>query len=203
MMLLQCWRHRTALDGLGRGRDEGSVPLLAQRHFATCVRCALRIAERRALSCALAAVSEDSASDGAPARLEAALVAAFRRQKAQPPRDRSVGRSLRPRAALVPALAATAALALAAHAVARRPTAAPSPSQEVVAPETFGSDFMPLAYADDTVSLEGGQVVRVRLPRAALLSLGWPLAEDETPETMSADVLLGHDGVARAIRFVR
>jgi hypothetical protein len=203
MMLLQCWRHRTALDELARGGDQGSVSLSAQRHFATCARCAGRNAERRALSRALAAVSEESASDEAPARLEAVLVAALRRQKAQPPRARSVGHPSRRRAALVPALAATAALALAAHAVGRRPTAAPSPRAEAAAPETFGSDFMPLAYADDRVSLEGGQVVRVRVPRAALLSLGWPLAEDEAPETMTADVLLGHDGVARAIRFVR
>ncbi len=203
MKLLQCWRHRTALDELGRGADEGSAPLLAQRHFATCARCAGRIAERRALARALAAVAEQSAGDEAPARVEAALLVAFRRRSAEPPRARSADRPSRRRSALVPALAAAAALAMAAHAVARRPSAPPRPTEQADLGETLASDFVPLSYADDTVSLEGGQVVRVRVPRAALLSLGWPLAEDEAPETMTADVLLGHDGVARAIRFVR
>lgn len=52
--------------------------------------------------------------------------------------------------------------------------------------------------------LEGGQLVRVQLPRAALASLGLPLnGERGGNEPVKADVLLGNDGLARAIRFVR
>jgi hypothetical protein len=51
--------------------------------------------------------------------------------------------------------------------------------------------------------LEGGQLVRVQLPRAALASLGLPLNIERENEPVKADVLLGNDGLAHAIRFVR
>ena len=47
------------------------------------------------------------------------------------------------------------------------------------------------------------QVVRVRLPRSAMRSVGLPVNEDRWMEQVPADVLLGQDGVARAVRFVK
>jgi hypothetical protein len=41
------------------------------------------------------------------------------------------------------------------------------------------------------------------LPRSALASLGLPMNVERANERVKADVLLGHDGLARAIRFVR
>jgi hypothetical protein len=51
--------------------------------------------------------------------------------------------------------------------------------------------------------LDDVQVVRVELPRSALQSFGLPVNAERAGERVKADVLLGHDGVARAIRFVR
>ncbi|HEX8459024.1 MAG TPA: hypothetical protein VF656_17155 [Pyrinomonadaceae bacterium] len=66
------------------------------------------------------------------------------------------------------------------------------------------TEFIPLvAGAPEAQPLESGQVVRVKLPRAALASLGLPLNAERSNETVKADVLLGNDGLARAIRFVR
>lgn len=67
------------------------------------------------------------------------------------------------------------------------------------------TEFIPLvAGAPAATPLEGGQLVRVQLPRAALASLGLPLnVERGNEERVRADVLLGNDGMARAIRFVR
>jgi hypothetical protein len=66
------------------------------------------------------------------------------------------------------------------------------------------TEFMPLvAGAPAATPLEGGQLVRVQLPRAALASLGLPLNAERGNEPVKADVLLGNDGLARAIRFVR
>jgi hypothetical protein len=42
----------------------------------------------------------------------------------------------------------------------------------------------------------------VELPRSALLSFGLPVDPDRASERVKADVLVGGDGVARAIRFV-
>ena len=57
--------------------------------------------------------------------------------------------------------------------------------------------------APDATPLESGQLVRVQVPRAALASLGLPLNAERGNEPVKADVLLGGDGLARAIRFVR
>jgi hypothetical protein len=66
------------------------------------------------------------------------------------------------------------------------------------------TEFIPLvAGAPAAAPLESGQLVRVQLPRAALASLGLPLNAERGNETVKADVLLGGDGLARAIRFVR
>jgi len=66
------------------------------------------------------------------------------------------------------------------------------------------TEFISLvAGAPAATPLEGGQLVRVQLPRAALASLGLPLNVERENESVKADVLLGNDGLARAIRFVR
>ncbi|HKR02693.1 MAG TPA: hypothetical protein VJT09_18585 [Pyrinomonadaceae bacterium] len=65
------------------------------------------------------------------------------------------------------------------------------------------TDFLPLTYGSNLAQIEDGQVVRVELPRSALQSFGFHVSAERAGERVKADVLLGHDGVARAIRFVR
>lgn len=67
----------------------------------------------------------------------------------------------------------------------------------------IATDFMPLTYGAALNPNEGGQLVRVELPRSALATLGLPMNVDNAQGRVKADVLLGHDGLARAIRFVR
>jgi hypothetical protein len=50
---------------------------------------------------------------------------------------------------------------------------------------------------------DGGQLVRVELPRSTLMRFGLPVDTDRASERVKADVLVGADGIARAIRFVR
>jgi len=66
-----------------------------------------------------------------------------------------------------------------------------------------GTGFLPVAGADPFEPLERGRLVRVRLPRVSLAAFGLPMNEDRAATTVTADVLLGEDGVARAIRFVQ
>jgi hypothetical protein len=68
----------------------------------------------------------------------------------------------------------------------------------------IATDFMPLSYMS-AVSLqqEGGQIIRVQLPRSALANFGLPVNMDRYNEKVKADVLYGVDGMARAIRFVQ
>ncbi len=65
------------------------------------------------------------------------------------------------------------------------------------------TEFLPLIGEDSFNSADGAQVVRVEMPRLALASFGLPVNTDVAGGRVKADVVLGHDGVARAIRFVR
>ncbi len=64
--------------------------------------------------------------------------------------------------------------------------------------------FYPLAFAENLEEAkEDGQVIRVELSRSSLLALGInPPMDDETLK-IKTDLLIGSDGVARGIRFVK
>ena len=72
----------------------------------------------------------------------------------------------------------------------------PEPSEVV-------STFMAVGYNSPANMQEGAQVVRVELPRYAMARFGLPVNMERYDERVKADVWLGTDGVARAIRFVQ
>jgi hypothetical protein len=65
------------------------------------------------------------------------------------------------------------------------------------------TEFMPVGYLSVDALQDGGQIVRVELPRSALVKFGLPVNMDRYNERVKADVLLGLDGLAHAIRFVQ
>jgi hypothetical protein len=67
----------------------------------------------------------------------------------------------------------------------------------------IATEFMPLGYLNAANFQDGGQIVRVELPRSAMASFGLPVNMERYNERVKADVLLGVDGVAHAIRFVQ
>lgn len=67
----------------------------------------------------------------------------------------------------------------------------------------IATDFMPVAYGDNLNSIDSGRIVRVEIPRSALAQFGLPVNMERANERIKADVLIGEDGMARAIRFVR
>jgi len=93
-----------------------------------------------------------------------------------------------PAAALVPSITRTPRKV--ARKIARVPEA-----HEVV------TDFFPLM--NPAPSFERGQMLRVQLPAAAMQTVGLPVREDHLDDLVQADVLVGEEGMARAIRFVR
>jgi hypothetical protein len=82
----------------------------------------------------------------------------------------------------------------------RHKPAGPEPLRAALGREPM-TDFIPIFYDQEPV--ERGQIVRVRLPRAALTAFGLPVNEEHAEEAIRADVLLGEDGLARAVRFVK
>ena len=67
----------------------------------------------------------------------------------------------------------------------------------------IATDFMPLGYLSPATLQDGGQIIRVELPRSTLVNFGLPVNMDRYNEKVKADVLVGVDGMARAIRFVQ
>ena len=67
----------------------------------------------------------------------------------------------------------------------------------------IATDFIPLGYMTAANFQDGGQIVRVQMPRSALANFGLPVNMDRYNEKVKADVLFGVDGLARAIRFVQ
>ncbi len=67
----------------------------------------------------------------------------------------------------------------------------------------YTTEFFPLSYGGDRKPMESGEVIRVQMPRSALITLGLPVDVERADTLVKADLLVGEDGLARAIRFVQ
>ncbi len=132
----------------------------------------------------------------APTRVEAELRAAFRQKVAA-----RAKRGTWVRFAALP-VAAALLLALGLAVVRRSPEPQAARPARAAAREIV-TDFFPLSYGPSPAPEGHLQIVRVRLPRSAMASFGLPLNPDGDQQRIQADVVLGSDGLARAIRFVR
>ena len=147
--------------------------------------------DRQSLGAALRTIADDDARVGASPAVEARLFAEVRSIAAARRRRRVV-------AALAIAAALLVALAVSARRMFMSPPTAGAGAEEVT------TEFLPLLYSN--VPAAHVQMVRLAVPRAALGSFGLTPREasDRTStDTVLADVLVGDDGLARAVRFVR
>ena len=79
-----------------------------------------------------------------------------------------------------------------------------SPLQtESAVADVIETEFLPFMPAGPRFPSEQRQFVRVKLPRSALQVFGLPMNMERAREPVQADVLLGEDGRALAVRFVR
>lgn len=62
------------------------------------------------------------------------------------------------------------------------------------------SGFVPLIYCDELNCATPGEIVRVEIPASSLPMMG--LVNDNRSGSVRADVVVGEDGIARAIRLV-
>ena len=73
----------------------------------------------------------------------------------------------------------------------------------VTAPVRQRSEFIALPYAQSEVPLEQPVIVRVHIPVSELGVMGVLFAPARGGEKVNADLLVGQDGVARAVRLVQ
>lgn len=74
---------------------------------------------------------------------------------------------------------------------------------ESVGDDSIETEFFPFMAAGPQFPSEQRQFVRVKLPRSALQVFGLPMNMERALEPVQADVMLGEDGRALAVRFVR
>ena len=72
-----------------------------------------------------------------------------------------------------------------------------------VAEEDADSSFYPLPEAEALPAVENAMVVRVQLPVSSLQLMGVPVGEERADTSVQADLLLGQDGLARAVRLAQ
>ena len=77
------------------------------------------------------------------------------------------------------------------------PKVAPAP--EAQAAETV-TDFFPLL--DPAPPFERGEILRVNVPASVMRTVGLPVREERMSDRVQADILVGEEGLPRAIRFV-
>ena len=76
----------------------------------------------------------------------------------------------------------------------RRPQIVPVEPAEVV------TDFFPLM--DPAPPSQRGRILRVEVPASAMKMVGLPVRQEHLNDPVHADVLVGEEGLPRAIRFV-
>ncbi len=86
-----------------------------------------------------------------------------------------------------------------------RPTPPAPAAGDTSDPETAGAqevvtDFFPLM--DVMPPMNRGQILRVTVPASSLRMVGFPVSPERWGQHIQADVLVGEEGMARAIRFV-
>jgi hypothetical protein len=138
------------------------------------------------LTGALRALARQDAALGASPDVEARLLAEVRAL-----------RRVRRRASVklyAMAAALLAALALPVWQLAGRAPALPPAAEEIA------TEFFPLMYS--TVPVTSGHVVRMEVPETVMASFGLRAIGAGPRDTVLADVMVGDDGLARAVRFV-
>jgi hypothetical protein len=202
----------------------------ALAHAELCSDCATLLIEVESLDFSLRQAATESAELQAPPRLETLLLQEFRREKSATA-SRGVrwqlaafgiaaavllalGLSLHRRNLVTPTdgnSTQSAAQAPGNSAATKGSAVAPDSStqagvnhaQVALADDTeYASAYMPLPYAYDPSELEGGAVVRVVLPRAALISYGLPVEGMGVRDQVTADMVISQDGTPQAIRLV-
>jgi hypothetical protein len=201
---MRCDAFEALVVDLARERlaDEGTREE-ALAHTAHCTSCDAQLRREQMVSQALRALAEATAEAEPPERIEHALRAAWR--TARPARQRP-----RPHARpwLWSGLAAAALLVivLGIHYDDRSgaPAAAASASPDQAQAQTDSARFIPLRWGEPLAEEDGLRVVRVVMEPSSLAALAIPVCGGESPSgPILADLALGYDGVARAIRIVR
>jgi len=106
------------------------------------------------------------------------------------------------------AVAASIAIVLMTFWIRERPLLEPPASSAAVSEDVRESEqsseqgFVPIPYVSQLAPYERAEIVRMEMPVAALIAAGLPMQTADPGARAEADVVVGQDGRARAIRLV-
>lgn len=171
------------------------------------------------VAAALRKLAEQDAGREAPGAVEARVVQAFRRKRARKKLKTialaslaaaaglavflAAGSRERPKPAAppdVPKQVVAAAPAPVETTVAPAPKPAPRVPRVARQPREIVTQFFPLL--DAAPPFERGELLRVTVPASTMRRVGLPVNQERLADPVYADVLVGQEGLARAIRFV-
>jgi hypothetical protein len=209
---MNCQEFWNTLPDLDAGHTDDGHTDAGHPHTGECAACAGRMARQRELSRGLRSLAAGLREVQAPARVETRLISAFRSHA-------GLSEPVAVRRRWVPALTWAAALAamLAVGVLVvrqREPEAKqkPAPSHTIelamlepasTAMQTAADEgFLILPGAAQLAPAEDLNLVHVELPRSAMMQVGYEVSPERADETVRADVMMGADGMARAVRFL-
>jgi hypothetical protein len=169
-------------------------------HLAACPDCAARLASERTLSAGLRALAEATPGMREPEGMEHRLLAAFEQTRRSRPRAGARG-AWKAMAAMAAMLAIAVAGATIAWHASERPFEAAGGVSVPGPDDASASEFVPWPGAASLPPFESGQLVRTELPASVLPLLGIRPARAAVGNRVVADVLVGQDGLARAVRL--
>ncbi len=218
---MNCRDVQGRLMELARGRSEAGPEL--QAHLAECQECRRFFDGQAALGVALARLAQENAAALLPAGVEARVFAAWPAR----PAAWSLWRPIAA-AALAASLAAAVFLGLrpadpvhppanarsstsnrsrdrqgadlAVEDQARQPSAG-APARVALKP-SVEIPFVEIPFVAPLAPYERAEVQRMDVPVAALVAAGFEVHVPDTAGTVQADVLVGQDGRAHAIRLI-
>jgi hypothetical protein len=207
---MNCQEFWNTMPELGRQAEDRDC-----EHVRECPACAALLNRQRTLALGLRRLAADWRSVEAPRRVETRLTAAFLGQAGLTVL-RPATRWWVPVATWAMATAAVVALAMylghsrpvmPAHRTSsnRVQLAAVEPPADLEMLGDFSDaddDFIPIPNAARIEENEDLNLVRVEVPRSAMIALGYTVAEERASEPVEAEVVLGADGLARAVRFL-
>jgi hypothetical protein len=206
MNCAEFWNEMPELAS-GGGLQNERERLPEHEHLKECAQCAGLVDRQRRLESGLRTLAHEMSAVTAPPRVEANLIAAFRRGMA--PAGQCLVRL--PKLPVFSWVAAAAAvIAMAVWVAPRRHTAPPAAHHtpaavvELASLVDDGADddgFIPLPNAERVGPNDDVRVVRMELPRSAMLVVGLDVSPERVSERVEAEVMLGPDGLARAVRF--
>jgi hypothetical protein len=206
---MNCQEFWNTMPELAYQADDGHF-----EHVRECPACAALLNRQRTLASGLRSLAADWRSVEAPARVESRLTAAFLGQAGLTV-SHPTARWWVPVATWATAAVAVVALAMFLardrHVVPAHRTTSNRVELAAVEPpadlNTLGdssgtdNDFIPMPNAARIEPNEDLNLVRVEVPRSAMIALGYAVSEDRASEPVEAEVVLGADGLARAVRF--